>query len=136
MPEIGNQIKKIRKKLGLTQKELSTKLGITQSTLSDIEINRFKPSFEIISKLAKEYNVSLYFLLLGDEEMFLPPEALSLIKIKKYAVNEEHVREFLYNFQKSHILQYSIIGHYKRRMASYKNEILEEIDGFKKQEEK
>lgn len=55
---LGNNIKRYRKGLDLTQEELSERLGISQNHLSSIEIGKRFVSAELIEKIAKELNVS------------------------------------------------------------------------------
>ena len=45
----------------------------------------------------------------------------------KFAVNLEDVREFLYHFERSWILQYYILSQYKARMMTEGNLISKEI---------
>ncbi len=57
---IGENIKKIRAKLGLTQDDLSKKADIKYSTLMKVEsgvVN--KPSVQTITKIAKALGVSI-----------------------------------------------------------------------------
>ncbi|MEK6646106.1 MAG: helix-turn-helix transcriptional regulator [Candidatus Firestonebacteria bacterium] len=57
---IGDNIKKIRKKAGLTQDGLARKADIPYTTLTKIESNVVKkPSVQTIAKIAKALNVSM-----------------------------------------------------------------------------
>jgi len=61
---IGNNIKKYRAKLGLTQEGLVKKSGVKYTTLSKIESGASKkPTVQIIAKIAKALNVSIEDLL-------------------------------------------------------------------------
>jgi len=57
--ELGNQIKKFRKNLGLTQKDLAAKANISRSYLADVENNRYNPSLETLKAIAISLNISL-----------------------------------------------------------------------------
>ena len=50
---IGNKIKDLRKKKGLTQMELSKRANISRSYLADVERNRYNPSIETLKAVAK-----------------------------------------------------------------------------------
>ena len=49
---IGKNIKKYRKKKGLTQRELSKQLGVTQPTITQYENGVRKPDIVTLKKLA------------------------------------------------------------------------------------
>ena len=57
---IGENIKKYRNKLGLSQEDFATKSGVKYTTLTKIESNVIKkPSVLIMAKLAKALGVSI-----------------------------------------------------------------------------
>jgi len=57
---IGENIKKQRAKLGLSQEDFAKKSGVKYTTLTKIESNVIKkPSVIIMSKLAKAFGVSI-----------------------------------------------------------------------------
>lgn len=51
--DIGNNIKKMRKLSGLTQKQLAEKLEVNINTIQNYENGRRKPSFEMISRITE-----------------------------------------------------------------------------------
>lgn len=57
---IGSNIKKIRKKKGLTQDNLARKADIPYTTLTKLETNVVKkPSVQTIAKIAKALDMSI-----------------------------------------------------------------------------
>ena len=57
---IGENIKKQRARLGLSQEDFAKKSGVKYTTLTKIESNVIKkPSVMIMSKLAKAFGVSI-----------------------------------------------------------------------------
>jgi len=61
---IGDNIKKLRAKLNLTQNDLARKSGVKYTTLSKIESGVVtKPTVYIIAKIAKALNTSIEELL-------------------------------------------------------------------------
>ena len=57
---IGNNIKKHRTKLGLSQEDLAQKSGVKYTTLTKIESNVIKkPSVLVMDKLAKALGVNI-----------------------------------------------------------------------------
>ena len=56
----GENIKKVRNKLGLTQNDLVRKFGVKHSTLTKIESNVVvKPSVQTVAKIAKALGVPM-----------------------------------------------------------------------------
>ena len=64
MATIGENIKKTRNKLGLTQDDLVRKSGVKHTTLTKIESNVVvKPSVQTVAKIAKALGVPMEDLL-------------------------------------------------------------------------
>lgn len=55
---MGERIKKLRKELGLTQKEFGERIGIKANTVATYEIGRNNPIDAVISLICREFNVS------------------------------------------------------------------------------
>lgn len=65
MNSIGNRIKTFRKIINLNQSEFAISIYITQGTLSDIENNKFNPSFNTIESIIKVYNICANWIFQG-----------------------------------------------------------------------
>lgn len=64
---MGNKIKNLREKAGMSQTELADKLGLSKSVISAYEKGIRKPSFKVLPLLAKTLNVTeLYFFEKGE----------------------------------------------------------------------
>jgi transcriptional regulator with XRE-family HTH domain len=60
MATIGENIKKARNKLGLTQDDLVRKSGVKHTTLTKIESNVVvKPSVQTVAKIAKALGIAI-----------------------------------------------------------------------------
>ena len=57
--KFGQNIKQIRKRMNMSQKELATKMEISQSYLSDIESGRKNLSIKTVKKLAGSLGLSV-----------------------------------------------------------------------------
>ena len=68
MNTIGNRIKMLRKTKKMNQEELSEVLGISTRTMSMMENDESDPSAKQISKLSSFFNVSISYLMTGEEE--------------------------------------------------------------------
>lgn len=126
--EIGERIREIRKQLKLSQKELGDKMNLSAGSLSEIETGKYNPSMDFVIKLAKNHNVNLYYLLLGEREMFVDPGLSLFGSIERFAVNIDDVKEFLYYFQRSPIIQYHILTQFKAKMITDKDVIEKDIE--------
>lgn len=80
--EIGNQIKKYRNELGLSQEELADKIFVTRQTISNWENEKNYPDIKSLVMLSNLFGISLDNLVKGDlEEM-------------KKQIKESDTREF------------------------------------------
>ena len=67
MTSIGERIKYLRTNKGLTQTELGDKFGVTKTAVSNQEKNFREPNIETIDKLSKIFNVSVEYLINGNQ---------------------------------------------------------------------
>jgi len=65
---IGQRIKQIRKEIGLSQKDLANKLKMHATQLARYEVGRIKPSLDAILKIARFCEVSVDYLLDGENK--------------------------------------------------------------------
>ncbi|QSX20035.1 helix-turn-helix domain-containing protein [Priestia megaterium] len=65
--DFGDRLKLCREKKGFTQKFIAEKVGIKNNTLSSYESNKRQPDFDTLKALANLYEVSIDYLLTGDE---------------------------------------------------------------------
>ena len=83
MVDFGENLKSLRQKAGLTQKQLAERLWISKATVSYYEQSLRCPSPEILIKLSKIFHVSTDFLLgIEDKKQTLDVTDLSEEDIK------------------------------------------------------
>lgn len=63
MVDINIRIKELRQQKHFTQSQLAERLGVTKSMVSAYETGARYPSYEILIKLARTFNVSTDYLL-------------------------------------------------------------------------
>jgi transcriptional regulator with XRE-family HTH domain len=64
---LGEKIRTLRKKIGMTQKELAEQVGLTPSFISQLEKNLISPSLDSLLKLSEKLNTQpIYFLVEGE----------------------------------------------------------------------
>ncbi len=61
--ELGNRIKRLRKELGISQKELAERIGVSNSRVSNWEQGINRPDADILSKLCSSLQTSPSLLL-------------------------------------------------------------------------
>lgn len=59
----GEKLKHLRENRNLLQKDLAENLGVTSQTISGWEIDRTRPDYEMLQKIAKLFDVSIDYLL-------------------------------------------------------------------------
>lgn len=80
--QIGKIIKDIRKKNNLTQKEFAKELGVTFQAVSKWENGLNIPDIEILTKISKQYGVSLDNIITGENrEVLFNKKTISAIII-------------------------------------------------------
>ena len=67
--QVGNQIKKYRDQLHLSQEQLAEKIYVTRQTISNWETNKSYPDIHSLVLLSQIFNVSIDQLVKGDLEM-------------------------------------------------------------------
>ena len=68
---LGSKIKELRMKYRFTQSELAELVGVTKSSIASYENDSRQPSYSVLIKLARTFNVSTDFLLLGKTDNIL-----------------------------------------------------------------
>ena len=70
MKEIGARLVQLRKEAGLTQQEVAGHLGMTKGTVSNYEQGLRSPSPDALVKFAKEFHVTVNYLLGMDDRQY------------------------------------------------------------------
>ena len=79
---LGDNVRKLRKSLKITQKDLANAIGISQSTIGMIEKNRQGASNDTLLKLAKALNTTVDYLI-SDNTESLKTLGDKIIKLRK-----------------------------------------------------
>lgn len=64
---LGNRIKELRKKRGLTQKQLAQKFNVSEQAIAGYEQNARRPNPDMLKDLANFFEVSVDYLLGNDD---------------------------------------------------------------------
>ena len=65
--KIGNNLRKLRKKKGLSLRELEKEIGISYNTLGSYERNTCQPTIENCYTICKYFEVPMEYLIFGDD---------------------------------------------------------------------
>jgi transcriptional regulator with XRE-family HTH domain/KaiC/GvpD/RAD55 family RecA-like ATPase len=65
---LGDKIRSLRKKMGMTQKELAEQVGLTPSFISQLEKNLISPSLDSLLKLSDKLNTQPIYFLMDSED--------------------------------------------------------------------
>ncbi|MCQ6560298.1 helix-turn-helix domain-containing protein [Paenibacillus mendelii] len=82
---MGDRLRELRLRKSISQEEVAKQIGITRSAYSHYEINNRQPVYETLKKLAALFNVSLDYIIGGEQsakaDPQVMPEALEIIRI-------------------------------------------------------
>ena len=100
----GARLKKARHRKRLTQHQVAKVLGLSFTTISKYENDKSQPDNEILQKLAQLYDVSIDWLLLGEEKSDAPRGAKSKVyfdgEVEELTEEEaRHLRDSLEMFR-------------------------------------
>ncbi|MEK3821486.1 helix-turn-helix transcriptional regulator [Cytobacillus sp. FSL W8-0315] len=68
MSSFGNRIRKLREKSGINQKDMAKKLELSNVQLSRYESDERRPDFETLKKISEIFDVSIDYLITGNEK--------------------------------------------------------------------
>ncbi len=110
--EIAVRLKAVRKSLNMKQTDFAARLGISDAAISDIENGKYTPKFDSLVHMVREFKVNPYYLLLGEGEMFVDELSMDSMDSLKLFVDRDDFKKFLWYFQHSNVVQYSVMSHF------------------------
>jgi transcriptional regulator with XRE-family HTH domain len=129
---VGERLKRVSDALGISQKDFARSIGLTPSNFSHLVNGRTKdPGILVFLEIAKQYHVSLEYLLNGSGDMFLiraqPGEGQERDQVEEI----ENVDDLLWFFERSKFFRDSIMGYAGK--FKYENEVIikKSIDKYK-----
>lgn len=117
---LGKKIKELRTKSKFTQIELAERLGVTKSSVVSYENDSRQPSYEVLIKMARIFNVSIDSLLLDRSGMTLEVNGLKREQVKLLEL-------LIMNFQKNNMIE----DYFKQRVSEEDIKRLEKETGIK-----
>ena len=129
-------MKAVRKKLGFRQKDLAPILNISTASLSDIESGKNFPRHDSLYNLSLKYNVSIYYLLHGEGEMFRTDSIKQAIESGAYGIHTDFLKEFYRYFNESSLVRYEIMGYFHELLLEKDKLIEKDILLYEKERKK
>ena len=97
---VGDNIKKLREELGLTQTKFAERIALTQGAIASAESNKRNLSRQSLLAISNAFNVRIEWLETGEGEMYKQPDTSILFQLgKEYSLSPKS-REFVENFLK------------------------------------
>ena len=88
---VGEKVKELRMANGLTQSGLAEKIGVTTSAVSSYEVSARQPSYDVLVKISRIFNVTTDYLLGKSDKDVIDVTELS---IKQRNLIRETIKEF------------------------------------------
>ncbi len=102
---IGNNLRALRKKQGLSLRKLQNEVGISHNTLGSYERNTIQPTIENCYKLCKYFEVPIEYLILGENcsKNYKDIELVELFNLidKMESEDRETIKKYVYKYIKS-----------------------------------
>ena len=76
MEQFGDRLRKLRQSRGISQQQVAEYLGVNRTTYVKYETGKSEPNVGTLKKLAQYFDISMDYLLCGDEaiEIFSAPD--------------------------------------------------------------
>lgn len=126
--EFGQRLKNIRKSLHLKQRDFASDLNISVTNLSDIETGKSKPGHDFFVRICETHKVNLYYLLFGEGEMFKKEGDTSPVDSLADETASEDMREFLTYFFNSKLVQYQVLGYFRKFFNEEEEAISKDVE--------
>jgi HTH-type transcriptional regulator, competence development regulator len=90
MSSLGSNIRKLREKENLSQKDFAKKIGISNVVLSRYEKDERKPDYDMLNKIADYFEVSVDHLLGREEKVKTKEDSLEEVNklVKEYGIEQ------------------------------------------------
>jgi transcriptional regulator with XRE-family HTH domain len=122
----AQRLRNIRHTLQLRQSDFAERLKVSSPALSEIENGKYKPGYDFLFNLVKEFHVNLYYVLFEEGEMFRSPLEKTTPRVGQFA-HAPGVQDFLETFERSPLVQYSVLAHYRNLMLRDRDIIEQDI---------
>lgn len=95
---VGDNIKKLRETLGMTQTKFAEQIGLTQGTIASVENNKRNVSQPVLLSISQKFGVRLEWLETGEGEMYTEQDMSLFARLEAENKLTPKGREFLEAF--------------------------------------
>jgi transcriptional regulator with XRE-family HTH domain len=110
----------VRKKAGLSQEVFAQKVGTSRSIISQIEIGKIKPTYDVLIATANEFGVDYKYLLEGE---FAETSPKNMVAEPQATYKNEPIKDLqkeIWFLQKENALLTSQVARLEELLAAYK----------------
>lgn len=132
--DLTKRLKEIRKALQINQRDFAERLGISGPSISEIEKGKYKPNFDFLYELAKEFKVNLYYLMFGEGDMFIGEKPIT-VNNDSY-ITQSKVNHLFHYFERSPQVQLALMSAFNRVLSEDRELINEELAAYEKKYKK
>jgi len=109
--DLGERLTKVCRVLGIDKKDMAKAARIVPSYLTELcKGTRTNPGIAVVYKIAKHYQVSLDYLLLGEGDMFLPGKEAEEKEIDDFIPSFEGLADLIWLLNNSNIFKNLILS--------------------------
>lgn len=123
------RIKKLRKALGLTQREFGERVGVKPNTIATYEIGRNQPIDAVLSLICREFGVNEAWLRTGAGEMFNTVSETELDGLVKLYGLDDLDRRIVSNYMRLNEADRAAVKRYVRSLVDARQARTEEDGG-------
>jgi transcriptional regulator with XRE-family HTH domain len=129
--EVGRRLTKIRMRLGLKQQRMAVLLGIKTMSYSRNERGQHYPSAVTLNQLARQFDISLDWLFLGEGNMFRGEKQAEESESKSSDLIQKDIEEMIDIMKHIPMVRYSVLDHFHRLKIDNQAYIDKELEKIK-----
>jgi XRE family transcriptional regulator, fatty acid utilization regulator len=116
--DYGKRLREIRSVMEMSQKDFAAQLGVSPSFLSELEIGKTKPGYNLLMKLTEKFDISPSWVLLGHGQMHLSGTDKNLKNEYDFGDQAEKIRDLLILFDKSPLVRNAVMAFASKYLLS------------------
>jgi len=133
--EIGERLRKLRKHLRYNQGQLAEFLDVGRADLSSTERGRIYPTVYVLYLLKKEFNISLYWLLFNEGDMFYTEPVRRRENSGLNPLNEE-LKDLFFHMENIPMVRHAVLSFFFEYKENYRYLIADSLQDSEKPKEK
>ena len=125
--EFRHRLIKVRRFLGIMQKDFAKELGLSVSFISQVESGKTKPGFTFFKRIIEAYYINPVYLITGKGEIFLDKATGDALSGSEYGGDSERVDRMLNYINQSPQVKFAILEFFNRYVFENRELISEDI---------